>query len=258
MLSYQHGYHAGSRADIHKHDILARALETLCADAAPVLYFDTHAGRGLYSLVSKQAEKTGEAGEGWLKLIEQESNLKNLSLSYVATVRSLNDGKLSSRYPGSPAIAAHMLRPQDKIKLLELHPTEYASLRQNFGHDKRISIVKQDGYEGALQTISKGKSLVLVDPSYEVKTEYDAAADFVVDLNKKAPDAVVLVWAPMLVAKRHEVLLDKLVKNFKDLKLSEVRWAEPGAVRGMYGSIMMGINAADAFKNSAASFISKL
>ncbi len=258
MLSYQHGYHAGSRSDIHKHSILARALEFLCVDKSPITYLETHAGRGLYNLQSKQADKTGEAKEGWLKLVEKESNLKNLPTSYVDALRALNDGKLLPRYPGSPAIAAHILRVQDKLKLMELHPTEYASLRQNFGHDKRTEIRKQDGYEAVLEMIGEARALVIVDPSYEVKTEYEQVAEFAVKLNQKAPQVTLLIWAPMLAAKRHEALQEKLAGNFKNLNISEARWAEPGSVRGMYGSIMMGINIPAAFKNDPASFISKL
>jgi 23S rRNA (adenine2030-N6)-methyltransferase len=257
MLSYQHAYHAGSRVDIHKHDILARVLELLRKEKTQLSYLETHAGRAIYNLGAKEADKTGEAALGWLKLVQNKNLLSKLSPSYIEAVRTLNKGKLMPRYPGSPLIAAHILRPHDKIRLFELHPTENTALRKNMADDKRVTMEKRDGLEGVLANIPKGKGVVLVDPSYEVKSDYDAIAEFVTELHKRWPQGVILAWVPMLTANRHGVMVEKIM-GIGGMKKSEIAWAKPGEVRGMYGSIIMGINADAAFQTSFAPYISEL
>ena len=64
MLSYQHGYHAGGPADLHKHIVLAELLARLTAKPRGITYLETHAGRGLYDLGAAEATKTGEAAQG--------------------------------------------------------------------------------------------------------------------------------------------------------------------------------------------------
>lgn len=258
MLSYQHAYHAGSRADIHKHDILARALEVLSKEKTQLTYIETHAGRGVYNLSSDKTEKTGEAAEGWLKLAHDKNLIAKLCPSYVEAVRALNSGKLLPRYPGSPMVAAHILRKHDKMKLMELHPNENTALRRNFTGDKRVEIQKRDGLQAALQMIPNGKGLALIDPSYEVKTDYDAVADFVIEFHAKWPQGVILLWAPMLPALRHEGMFKNIQTLIAGAQVSEVTWAKPGDVRGMYGSIIMGINAGPGFQTSFARYISDL
>ena len=70
MLSYQHAYHAGNLADVHKHALLAWILSYLTAKDKPLSYIETHSGRGLYDLGSAEAVKTGEAGQG-IELVER-------------------------------------------------------------------------------------------------------------------------------------------------------------------------------------------
>lgn len=257
MLSYQHLYHAGNRADIHKHDILCRVLQSLCGGAA-ISCIETHAGRGAYDLHAPEAIKTGEADEGWLKLIQDKTALEKLSSPYIEAVQSLNTGKLSPLYPGSPVLAAHILRPQDKLYLCELHPAEYDALKKNMGGDQRIQIQKRDGIEFALTFPFGAPSLVLIDPSYEVKSEYVGIPDIVRNLHKKFPKAVILIWAPMLKADRHENMVQTIQGILPQVAVSKVTWADPAAVRGMYGSIMMGINADAVFKSTDPSFIKNL
>lgn len=242
MLSYQHAYHAGNRADIHKHSALARVLDILTRKDRPLTYMETHAGRGIYDLTSPEAQKTGEAGEGWQKLSAKD--LEKLPAGYVGCVKALNGGKTGPFYPGSPGVAAYMLREQDQLFLMELHPQEYAALKKHFEEDKRVFIHKRDGLEGILalsppQFARRG--LVLIDPSYEVKEDYETIPAFVRKLVGKWPEASVLIWIPLLPAGRHDQALAALRKNFgNNLHIDKVEWGKPG--EGMYGSIMVGIN----------------
>lgn len=257
MLSYQHLYHAGSRADIHKHDILCRVIASLCT-GGPISCIETHAGRGFYDLGAPEAAKTGEAEDGWIKLIDDESNLEKLSPEFVDAIRELNDGDLGPLYPGSPVLAAMIMRPTDKLYLAELHPAEYAALKENVGHDKRLQLQKRDGIEFAETFPFDPPALILIDPSYEIKTEYDSIPDNVATLHKKFPDTAILVWVPMLKAGRHEAMVAKMQKLVPETKIVSVTWAEPGAVRGMFGTIMMGINAGPSFESGDNSVIQNL
>jgi 23S rRNA (adenine2030-N6)-methyltransferase len=246
MLSYQHAYHAGNRADIHKHNILARVLVDLCQDDAPIHYVETHAGRGLYNLESAPSYKTGEAAQGWLALAQDKQAIKKLSPAYVDAVRVLNDGKLIPRYPGSPKVAGHILSAQDKMYLMELHPAEHESLEKIFRKDTRTKIYKEDGLKKTSELVRgkilKGRGLVLIDPSYEVKSEYETIPQFAADLSRGWPEAGILVWAPMLPARRHEALITILKNKAPDLQISEVTWSRPEDGRGMYGSFVAAIN----------------
>ncbi len=240
MLSYQHAYHAGNNADLQKHTLLCTVLQVLTRKERPLTYMETHAGRGLYDRTSDEAKKTGEAEQGWLAL--DDAARTKLPEAYVDAIKKLNGGKLSPLYPGSPLIAAHVLRPQDQLHLMELHPQEHAALEKTFAKDDRVHIHRRDGLEGvlAISPPSPRKGLVLIDSSYEMKEEYETIPAFMEKLVKKWPEGCLLTWIPMLPAGRHEIMVRTLEKTFPAPRVFETEWAKPG--EGMYGSIMVGIN----------------
>lgn len=204
MLSYQHAYHAGNAADLHKHIALAELLARLTLKPRPISYAETHAGRGLYDLEAAEAVKTGEAAEGIGRLVPDPAT------PYGRTLAATRAAHGSGAYPGSPWVARALLRPQDRITLMELHPAEHVALRAAMGAGAAVH--RRDGFEGllALAPLKPRKGLVLVDPSYEVKTEYAAAADFARRLALKWPEAVTLIWYPLLPAGRHKELVEGL------------------------------------------------
>ena len=203
MLSYQHAYHAGGPADLHKHIALAELLALLTRKARPLTYMETHAGRGLYDLASVETAKTGEADEGIAK-----SDLPDCP--FTVAVKSVRQIHGETAYPGSPAIAAALLRPDDQMHLMELHPAEFNALSANL--EGEAAIHHRDGYEGvlAISPPKPRKGLVLIDPSYEVKTEYLQVAEFTRKLMAKWPEATVLIWYPILKAARHKEMLAAL------------------------------------------------
>ncbi len=203
MLSYQHSYHAGGPADLHKHIVLAELLALLTRKARPITYMETHAGRGLYDLASDETAKTGEADEGIAKL-----DLPDCPFTDALKSIRLMHGETA--YPGSPMIAAELLRPDDKMHLMELHPAEFKALRANL--EGEAAIHHRDGYEGvmAISPPKPRKGLVLIDPSYEVKSEYIQVADFTRKLMAKWPEATVMIWYPILKAARHKEMLEAL------------------------------------------------
>lgn len=235
MLSYQHGYHAGGPADLHKHIALAELVARLTVKPRGISYLETHAGRGLYDLDAPEARKTGEAAAGIGRVVADPATPFGRAL---AAVRAAGGPQA---YPGSPAVVRALVRPQDRLTLMELHKTEHAALAAALA-GPGVSIHRRDGFEGALALVppTPRRGLALVDPSYEVKTDYAAAAAFVRRLMAKWPEAAVLVWYPLLAAGRHEELLAGL--GPLPLLVDEVAFREAPA-RGMTGSGLALVNA---------------
>ncbi len=196
---------------------------------------ETHAGRGLYDLQSAEAVKTGEAASGWLAVADTPEKLPP---QLVEIVRGLNGGAMGPLYPGSPLVAARMLRPQDRLHLMELHPQEHAALCETFKGDERVTVEKKDGYEGVLELCppAPGNGMALIDPSYEIKEEYLGAAAFIDRLRNRWPEAVIMLWYPLLPAGRHAEMLAQLKTYHREALYNEYQWAEPGVETGMYGS----------------------
>lgn len=240
MLSYQHIYHAGNRADLHKHSILCTVLGVMRDHTRALTYCETHAGRGLYDLDAPEARKTRESDEGWLAadMARLPSALVNAALAVQAT-------QGPRYYPGSPNFAAQLLRPQDRLHLCELHPQEYHALTKNMGYDGRITCHHADGYDTIFKLAPPfpRDGLVLIDPSYEVKSEYDSVADFIDRLCRRWKEAVILLWVPMLPAGRHISLLGKLASmvNCEDGLVHKFQWAQLKE-SGMFGSLMVLLN----------------
>lgn len=242
MLSYQHAYHAGCRADVHKHAVLTMLLQQLTRADTPLAYMETHAGRGMYRLDAPEALKTGEAQDG---IIAMEARL-DAAHPYCQLLRHIRQQAGAMAYPGSPAIAQRLLLPTDSMHLMELHPQENAALRVQM-KGSGAHIYKRDGYEAvlALAPPSGSSGLVLIDPSYEVKSEYMQAADFVLELHAKWPETTILLWYPLLAAENHLPMLDKLQSaHLPACWQQQVRW-QPLHPRAMQGSGLFAVNLPD-------------
>lgn len=233
MLSYQHAYHAGNPADLHKHATLSGLLALMTRKSRPITVMETHSGRGLYDLSGVEAVKTGEAADGVTRL-KPTSHPFCAALEHTRTIHGVD------AYPGSPMVAQSALREGDRHILMELHPAEHGALSRIMGRTS-AEVHRRDGYEGvlALSPPKPRRGLVLVDPSYEVKSEYMDVAEFAHVLMAKWPEAVLVIWYPILPARRHvdmveAVRLPKIVDEVKfDLKDG----------KGMTGSGLMIINA---------------
>ena len=212
MLSYQHMYHAGNLADIHKHVVLTELLTRLTQKEKPLTYMETHAGRGVYDLACGEALKTGESAEG-IEAFLKKGKLPDAH-PYVTLIKRMRSEIRPTLYPGSPFIAEALLRPTDDIVLMELHPREYAELRRLM-HYPNTHLHHRDGYEGliALTPPVHRRGLVLIDPSYEEKTEFDAVAKSVSALQKRWPQAVVMIWYPLLENAPHAEMVSRLTNG---------------------------------------------
>ena len=235
MLSYQHIYHAGCPADVHKHMILVRLLNVLIQKERPISYMETHAGRGLYDLSSSEALKTGEAASGIEMILNK--NTVNENDPYIKLIRQIR-AMLGNEnyYPGSPLIALNMLRAIDKVFLMELHPGEINYLYDLENLTKiKPQIHHRDGYEGVLAVSPPPihrRGLVLIDPSYEVKSEYVDVVNFVKKLSKKWPQTVIMIWYPILAANYHVAMKRQLEEQYKELAFNEKLFDSKTGMRG--------------------------
>ncbi|MDS9467212.1 23S rRNA (adenine(2030)-N(6))-methyltransferase RlmJ [Paracoccus sp. MBLB3053] len=239
MLSYQHAYHAGNLADLQKHALLAWMLDYLTAKPKPLSYLETHAGRGLYDLSGPESEKTGEAAAGITRALSEEWLPDGHPLR--EALDSIRGAHGPDAYPGSPLFARYFLRPEDNAHLAELHPAEHEALASvtRFAH-----LHQQDGFAMAHAVCppTPRRGLMLIDPSYEVKTEYEIVPRQVSKLARKWNVGVIALWYPILTDSRQAPMVEALRKNHPDALISEVRFppARPG--HGMIGSGMFVLN----------------
>ncbi|HTY67531.1 MAG TPA: 23S rRNA (adenine(2030)-N(6))-methyltransferase RlmJ [Alphaproteobacteria bacterium] len=200
-MNYRHAYHAGNFADVVKHATLALLLERLKAKDAPFCVIDTHAGIGRYDLSSAEAQKTGEFRDGVQRLLESDPQALPPELEpYLAVVRGLNQGRTPLRwYPGSPRLALDLLRPDDRLMLLELHPEDARTLADLFAGDGRVSVHNVDGYMGlrAFLPPKPRRGLVLVDPPFEQKDEFARLARGVRQAHRRWATGQFLLWYPI-------------------------------------------------------------
>jgi len=227
MLSYRHGFHAGNWADVHKHAALALLLAHLGRKEKPFCVIDAFAGDGAYDLAAREALKTGEFRWGIARIYDRSDGPEALA-PYLARVRAYNDGGPLRRYPGSPALARAALRGRDRLILCEQHPAAHARLKVWAGADARIALHRRDGFlamKGLLPPAIR-RGLAVLDPSYEVKSDYDAAPRAVADGLGRWPTGIFALWYPILAEGRHEGLIAALA----DLPVAHVLQTEIGPV----------------------------
>jgi len=145
MLSYRHAYHAGNFADVMKHVVLTSLLKYMIRKDAGLCFVDTHAGAGSYDLLSGHALKTGESALGIAKLWDVDDAPEPVS-DYLELVYRHNPAGDLAKYPGSPWIAASLLRRQDRLMLCELHSGDFPRLQAMFASDRLVHCYAEDGY----------------------------------------------------------------------------------------------------------------
>ena len=219
MFSYRHAFHAGSHADILKHLTLIHLVEYLQEKPVALTMGDTHAGAGIYSLQDGFAAISKEAENGIYRLLEfkEEGNAIPPSIQkYLDCIGSENSGDLAT-YPGSPFILARMLRPQDRLKLFELHPKEIDILHHNIEQldcAKQIDVYAADSFsrlKGLLPPPSR-RGLVLIDPSYEDKQDYRYLEITLEEALQRFVTGCYAVWYPILSRRESAALPDRMKK----------------------------------------------
>jgi 23S rRNA (adenine2030-N6)-methyltransferase len=231
-MNYQHAFHAGNGADVVKHAALALILSYLNRKDAPYRVLDTHAGAGLYDLGGANAQRTKEAEDGIEKVLAADlpARAATLLAPYLDAVRTLRaDG--SRRYPGSPALALALGRPQDRFLFCETNREERAKLEKRVGADPRAKILPQDGWQAITAHLPprERRGLVLVDPPFEEPGEFQRLAEGLAAAHQRFATGIVMLWYPIKDLKavdafRREVARARLPKTLKvEVDFAEVR-----------------------------------
>jgi 23S rRNA (adenine2030-N6)-methyltransferase len=217
MFSYRHAFHAGNHADVLKHTVLIATLRHLMQKEAGLTMVDTHAGAGIYRLDGDFTETGGEAKDGVIKLMGALRPAQGKAApstpaidDYLDLVASFNPSGALRVYPGSPFVMHQLLRTEsrDKLKLFELHPTDSRTLSANIAQleaGRQVAVALEDGFEGLKPLLppppsatGSRRALVLMDPSYELKSDYGKVSACIQEQIKRFPTGTYLVWYPII------------------------------------------------------------
>jgi 23S rRNA (adenine2030-N6)-methyltransferase len=233
-MNYRHAYHAGSFADVLKHVVLTRIVEYLKHKEAAFRVIDTHAGIGLYDLASDEAQRTGEWRGGVGRLIGQRfaPDVQSLLEPYLEAVGIGPETSELCEYPGSPLIARRLLRPQDRLFAIELHPEDAAALKGLFAGDVQVRVLELDGWLalGAQLPPKEKRGLVLIDPPFEEEGEFGRIVSGLEKAHRRWPGGVYALWYPVKdrrsVATFREALAESGIPKILDVSL-EIRASSP-------------------------------
>jgi 23S rRNA (adenine2030-N6)-methyltransferase len=233
-MNYRHAYHAGSFADVLKHVVLTRIIEYLKRKEAAFRVIDTHAGIGLYDLTSDEAQRTGEWQSGVRRLARRRFALEARALlqPYLDAVGIGPDASGLGEYPGSPLIARRLLREQDRLFAIELHPEDAAQLKALFAGDVQVRVLELDGWLalGAQLPPKEKRGLVLINPPFEEEGEFERMAASLKKAYRRWPGGVYALWYPVkdrrAVAAFRETLAASGIPKILDVSL-EIRAPTP-------------------------------
>ena len=180
-MNYRHAFHAGNFADVVKHAVLARILDYLKRKPGAFRVIDTHAGIGRLM----QAPLPREAAA--------------LLAPYLDAVRVFNPEGGIRFYPGSPLIARHLLRENDRLTAIELHPQDVVALKAHFAGDWQARVLALDGWLalGAHVPPKEKRGLVLVDPPFEKEGEFERLVGGLVKAHRRWPGGTYALWYPV-------------------------------------------------------------
>jgi len=245
-MNYRHAYHAGNHGDVLKHVVLTRLLAHLTQKDRPFRVIDAYAGTGLYQLDGVEAGKTGEWEGGIGKLAEPFTpEIEALLAPYRQIIVALNSNGGMRFYPGSPEIAARMMRPGDRLIANELHPDDHALLASRYRRDRRVTVMKLDAkacVKGNLPPTER-RGLILIDPPYEQPGEAEKAVGMLAEGLKRFANGVFVLWYPVK-AKGDEDFLAEATKALAipgTLK-AELRIREAFREGGLAGSGLIIVN----------------
>ncbi|SNB61653.1 23S rRNA (adenine2030-N6)-methyltransferase [Arboricoccus pini] len=245
MLSYRHAFHAGNQADMLKHALFCFTLAYALQKPRPLFVLDTHAGAGSYDLETAMALKTGEAMAGIGRLLPLAGEAPSLFQDYLRLVRAANGKGPLRRYPGSPALAAAMLRHGDRLCLIELHPTDHQTLIATFASQRRVRVTREDGLKGLLARLppAERRAVVLIDPSYEIKKDYEDVVAGLTAAYRRFPTGTYILWYPVVDRARIDAMMTDIAGSGMR-RLFRLEWGEqPDSLgHGMTASGMVVVN----------------
>jgi len=251
-MNYQHAFHAGNFADVHKHVVLTRILAYLRQKPTAFRVIDTHAGAGRYDLLGPQAARSGEWLDGIGRLFGVAGSAANkadpaqaLLTPYLDLVAALNPGGSVRFYPGSPLLAKALLRRQDRLIACELEPSAAASLKTALHADARVKALAIDGWLALFANIppKERRGLVLIDPPYEENFEFARLSDVLAQARRKWPTGVYLSWYPIKTREGPDALARRLRRlAVPKILRCELLIAPPRADGALAGSGLIIVN----------------
>jgi 23S rRNA (adenine2030-N6)-methyltransferase len=214
LLSYQHDYHAGNHADVLKHTVLALLIQALKRKPAALRVIDSHAGSGVYDLASQMAQH-GREFETGVALVRKASDPPPGVRPYLDVLDGLNGAGALRDYPGSPELAARLLREQDHLELFELHPQAAAALQKRYARNAQVHVHRRDGFEGLVAVVppKEHRGIALIDPAYEQKDDFSRVADLVDACRKRWANGVYMIWYPLIRHAGYDRLIEALGKS---------------------------------------------
>ena len=259
MLSYKHGYHAGNQADVLKHICLIQAYKNLKNHYNSINYIDTHAGSGNYYFKSDYMIKNKEYERGITKL--ENYKYENQSIKYYLKVlRNINNSKKLTFYPGSPSIMSHITDSSDKLSFYELHNNEVQLLRRHLAKQINSKVYNMDGFEFFLQNINpKEKTLVLIDPSYEIKEDFDKVIKVLKMLDETYQNVTAMIWYPVLNIENNDLFIENIRKlGSNQITRIELPYKKYNEEIGMKGSGIILFNGSNFLINNMKNCVKEL
>ena len=251
-MNYQHAFHAGNFADVHKHVVLVRILEHLRTKPAAFRVIDSHAGAGRYDLLGPEPSRSGEWRQGIQRIWDmarQSSADRDPTLAllapYLDIVTALNPGGALHIYPGSPLIAKALLRHQDRLIACELEPRAGALLKATLRGDRRTKMLAIDGWTALGATIppKERRGLVLVDPPFEDGADFMQLSGALGDAHRKWPTGIYMLWYPIKDRGAPDALARRLRRlGVAKILRSEIALGPPRADAGLVGSGLILVN----------------
>ena len=245
MLAYRHAFHAGNPADVLKHVVLLRALRQLVAKPKPLSYVDTHAGAGSYALAERMSQRLAEYLDGVGRLWQRDdvraalqqqpgAALPDAVLDYLRVVLDFNPDGTLRLAPGSPALAAQVLRADDPMRLFELHSSDWRTLKAGFAQRRHTTVQQTDGF-AALKSVlppPSRRALVLIDPSYELDADYAQLVAVLRESLQRFATGVYLVWYPLLQSVQSQGLSRRLRALAPGAWMDVQLWSAPARADG--------------------------
>jgi 23S rRNA (adenine2030-N6)-methyltransferase len=247
-MNYQHAFHAGNFADVHKHVVLTRILEHLRRKPAPFRVIDSHAGAGRYDLLGPEAARSPEWQDGIARLFAapaQGKAAEALIKPYLDIVAAFNPGGTLRVYPGSPLIAKALLRQSDRLIACELEPRAAAALKGVLRSDARVKVLAVDGWMAVNATIppKERRGLVLIDPPYEDSADFTRLPGTLVSAHRKWPTGIYLLWYPIKDREAPDALARRLRRlDVPKILRCEFTLGSSRAEGGLLGSGLIVVN----------------
>jgi len=239
-MNYRHAYHAGNIGDVLKHAVLARLITYFQRKEKGFRIIDTHAGIGRYDLMSEETQKTGEWQQGIGKVLASDmpERVSELLAPWLDVVRGENGEGTLKTYPGSPLLAQHMLRKQDRLTLTELHPADFETLSHLFAGDHQVKTIHLDGWLalGSFLPPKEKRGLVLIDPAFEKTSEFSDMTAAVIKSWRKWQTGTFALWYPMKDARA----ISRMHRDFEEAGLRDILALELNAGKSGPDTRMLG------------------